>query len=190
VTFAPQVAVAAPLNPHDERVYGRLRQAAEPSQSSPHHRRVLVRLRVALAAGEVDISFGGDKGGSIRLPAAYCGVVGLKPTFGLVSHFAVGFAGEPSVDHVGPMARTVADVTAALQAVAGYDDNDLRQRRCIPESIDRLSDHPYAPSVFGSQVQAGTVPPRSSKCSSYPLRASELHVQARALARQPRPSAN
>lgn len=94
----------------------------------------------ALAAGEVDVSFGGDQGGSIRLPAAYCGVVGLKPTFGLVSHFAVGFAFEPSTDHVGPMARTVPDVAAALQAVAGYDDNDPRQRRDIPESIDALSD--------------------------------------------------
>ena len=94
----------------------------------------------ALAAGEVDISFGGDQGGSIRLPAAYCGVVGLKPTFGLVSHFAVGFAAEPSVDHVGPMARTVPDIAAALQAVAGYDDNDPRQRRGIPDSIDALSD--------------------------------------------------
>ena len=49
----------------------------------------------ALAAGEVDISFGGGQGGSIRLPDAYCGVVRLKPTFGLVSHFAVGFAAEP-----------------------------------------------------------------------------------------------
>lgn len=94
----------------------------------------------ALAAGEVDISFGGDQGGSIRLPAAYCGVVGLKPTFGLVSHFGCGFAFEPSVDHVGPMARTVPDVAAALQAVAGYDDNDPRQRRGIPDEIDALSD--------------------------------------------------
>jgi len=94
----------------------------------------------ALAAHEVDISFGGDQGGSIRLPAAYCGVVGLKPTFALVSHFACGFAAEPSVDHVGPMARNVEDVAAALQAVAGYDDNDPRQRRGIPESIDALTD--------------------------------------------------
>ena len=67
-------------------------------------------------------------------------MVGLKPTFGLVSHFGVGFAFEPSVDHVGPMARTVPDVAAALQAVAGYDDNDPRQRRGIPDSIDALSD--------------------------------------------------
>jgi amidase len=94
----------------------------------------------ALAAGEVDISFGGDQGGSIRLPAAYCGVVGLKPTFGLVSHFAVGFGAEPSVDHVGPMARTAQDVASALQAVAGYDDYDPRQHRGIPQSIDALSD--------------------------------------------------
>ena len=114
-----------PLNPHDpERITG-----GSSSGSG-----------AALAAGEVDISFGGDQGGSIRLPAAYCGVVGLKPTFGLVSHFAVGFAAEPSVDHVGPMGRTVEDVAAALQAVAGYDDNDPRQRRAIPESIDALSD--------------------------------------------------
>jgi amidase len=61
----------------------------------------------------VDISFGGDQGGSIRLPAAYCEVVGLKAAFGLVSHLAVGFAAEPSVDHVGPMARSVQDVAAA-----------------------------------------------------------------------------
>jgi amidase len=113
-----------PLNPHDT---GRITGGSSSGSGA------------ALAAGEVDISFGGDQGGSIRLPAAYCGVVGLKPTFGLVSHFAVGFAAEPSVDHVGPMARTVADCAAALQAVAGYDGYDPRQHRGIPESIDVLS---------------------------------------------------
>lgn len=113
-----------PLNPHDPaRITG-----GSSSGSG-----------AALAACEVDISFGGDQGGSIRLPAAYCGVLGLKPTFGLVSHFAVGFAAEQSVDHVGPMARTVPDTAAALQAVAGYDDYDPRQRREVPESIDALS---------------------------------------------------
>lgn len=94
----------------------------------------------ALAAREVDISFGGDQGGSIRLPAAYCGLVGLKPTFGLVSHFGAGFGFEASVDHVGPMALNVPDVATALQAVAGYDDLDPRQRRGIPDGIDALSD--------------------------------------------------
>jgi amidase len=63
-------------------------------------------------------------------------VIGSKPTFGLVSHFAIGFAAEPSVDHVGPMARTVPDLAAALQAVAGYDP----RQHGIPERIDVLSD--------------------------------------------------
>ena len=94
----------------------------------------------ALAAGEVDISFGGDQGGSVRLPAAHCGLVGLKPTYGLVSHFGAGFGAEMTVDHIGPMARRVEDVAAALQAVAGYDPLDPRQRREVPESIDVLSD--------------------------------------------------
>lgn len=93
----------------------------------------------ALAAGEVDISFGGDQGGSVRLPAAHCGIVGLKPTFGLVSHFGAGFGAEMSVDHIGPMARRVEDVAAALQAVAGYDQLDPRQRREVPESIEVMS---------------------------------------------------
>jgi amidase len=93
----------------------------------------------ALAAGQVDISFGGDQGGSIRIPAAYCGVVGLKPTFGLVSHMGVAFGSEQSIDHVGPMARTVQDVAAALQATAGYDGYDPRQGREVPESVDALS---------------------------------------------------
>jgi amidase len=73
------------------------------------------------------------------LPAAYCGVVGLKPTFGLIAHFVCGFAAEQSVDHVGTMARNVEDVAAALQAVAGYDGYDPRQTRDIPEAIDALS---------------------------------------------------
>ncbi len=93
----------------------------------------------ALAGGEVDVSFGGDQGGSVRIPAAYCGVVGLKPTFGLVSHFGASFGAEMSVDHVGPMARRVELVAAALQAVAGYDPLDPRQRGEVPETIDVMT---------------------------------------------------
>ncbi|OLT15515.1 hypothetical protein BJF78_01970 [Pseudonocardia sp. CNS-139] len=93
----------------------------------------------ALAAGEVDIAFGGDQGGSIRSPASWCGVVGLKPTFGLVSHFGVGFGSEPSIDYTGPMARTVRDTAAALQAVAGPDGLDPRQGRDVPETLDVLT---------------------------------------------------
>jgi len=114
-----------PVNPHD---HGRVTGGSSSGSGA------------ALAAGEVDISFGGDQGGSIRIPAAHCGVVGLKPTFGLVSHFGAGFGAEMTVDHVGPMARRVEDVAAALQAVAGYDDLDPRQRRDVPDSLDVLSD--------------------------------------------------
>ena len=86
----------------------------------------------AVAAGEVDISFGGDQGGSIRIPAAFCGILGLKPTFGLVSHFGIGFGSDQSIDYTGPMARTVEDCAAALQATAGYDAYDPRQTRDVP----------------------------------------------------------
>jgi amidase len=92
----------------------------------------------AVAAGEVDISFGGDQGGSIRIPAAFCGIVGHKPTFGLVSHFGIGFGSDQSIDYTGPMARTVEDAAAALQATAGYDPYDPRSTRAVPTNIDVL----------------------------------------------------
>src|ERR1044071_6998163 len=92
----------------------------------------------AVAAGEVDISFGGDQGGSIRIPAAFCGIVGLKPTFGLVSHFGIGFGSDQSIDYTGPMARTVTDAAAALQATAGPDGYDPRQTRDVPARMDVL----------------------------------------------------
>ena len=71
----------------------------------------------ALAASLVDAALGTDSGGSIRIPAACCGVVGFKPTYGLVS--AAGcFPLAPSFDHVGPMARTVRECVALLEAIA------------------------------------------------------------------------
>ena len=92
----------------------------------------------AVAAGEVDISFGGDQGGSIRIPAAFSGIVGHKPTFGLVSHFGIGFGSDQSIDYTGPMTRTVEDAAATLQATAGYDPYDPRQTRDVPTNIDVL----------------------------------------------------
>ncbi|MGY4768751.1 amidase family protein [Kribbella sp. CWNU-51] len=98
---------------------------------------------VAVAAGEVDIAFGGDQHGSVRIPAAYCGVVGLKPTYGLVSAMgttmSIASGSDPSIDHVGPLAGNVNDVAVALQAVAGYDDYDPRQSRYVPEGVDVLT---------------------------------------------------
>ncbi|GAB3929766.1 amidase [Microlunatus endophyticus] len=93
----------------------------------------------ALAAGEVDISYGGDQGGSIRMPASWSGIVGLKPTFGLVSHFGITFGSDQSIDYTGPMARTVADCAIALEAVAGYDGLDPRQTKEVPDHYDATS---------------------------------------------------
>ncbi|ETS78709.1 hypothetical protein PFICI_08562 [Pestalotiopsis fici W106-1] len=74
----------------------------------------------------VDMGIGGDQGGSIRVPAAFCGLVGLKPTHGLVPYTGVA-ACEPIMDHVGPMCKTVWDTALLLEAIAGYDGLDDRQ---------------------------------------------------------------
>ncbi len=78
---------------------------------------------VATAAGLCYGSLGSDTGGSIRYPAAANGIVGLKPTYGRVSRYGV-WPLAPSLDHVGPMTRRVADAAAMLQAIAGYDMQD------------------------------------------------------------------
>ncbi len=77
----------------------------------------------AVAAGLCAAALGTDGAGSVRFPAASCGVVGLKPTFGRVSRYGqVAF--QPSLDHVGPLTRTVEDAAIVLQALAGHDPRD------------------------------------------------------------------
>ena len=78
----------------------------------------------------VDIAIGGDQGGSIRLPASYSGIFGLKPTHGLVPYTGIASL-NPMIDHTGPMVRTVEDVALMLGVIAGYDGMDMRM---TPES--------------------------------------------------------
>ena len=81
----------------------------------------------AVAAGEADLAIGGDQGGSIRMPSAFCGIVGMKPTHGLVPYTGI-MSMEVTIDHTGPMTRTVADNALMLETIAGADGYDARQR--------------------------------------------------------------
>lgn len=92
----------------------------------------------ATAAGVAFGTLGSDTGGSIRHPAAVCGTVGLKPTWGLVSRYGVLDLAQ-SLDHVGPLTRTVQDAAWVLQAIAGADDNDpTTLRSAVPNLTEAL----------------------------------------------------
>ena len=111
----------------------------------------------AVAAGFATLGFGSDTGGSIRQPAALCGVVGVKPTYGVVSRMGlVAFAS--SLDQIGPFATTVADAALALEVIGGHDPATRRRSRaprpsCAPCSttasrvcVGRITDLLPAPT--------------------------------------------
>ena len=95
----------------------------------------------AVAAGEIALALGSDTGGSIRQPASLCGVVGMKPTYGAVSRFGVVAFGS-SLDQVGPLGRSVADVALALNALTagGRDSHDTTSQDCSQDYLAHLDD--------------------------------------------------
>lgn len=104
-----------------------------------------------LAAGEVDVAIGGDQGGSIRLPSSWCGVFGLKPTWGLVPYTGI-MSLDLSIDHAGPMARSVRDLALLLEAIAGRDGIDPRQDMAhVPATLPAYSGL-LKPTVEGLRV--------------------------------------
>ena len=97
-----------------------------------------------VAAGDADMALGSDTGGSIRCPAAFCGVVGIKPTYGLVSRYGlVAYAN--SLEQIGPIARTVEDAAALLDVIAGPDERDATTRA----APDGAGDGSYAEAADG-----------------------------------------
>src|SRR5271169_6826971 len=83
-----------------------------------------------VAAGDVDMAIGGDQAGSIRIPASFCGIVGLKPTFGLVPYTGIAPL-EMTLDVCGPMTANVRDNALLLEVIAGPDGIDSRQKRGV-----------------------------------------------------------
>jgi amidase len=84
-----------------------------------------------VAAGDVDLAIGGDQAGSVRIPSSYCGIYGMKPTYGVVPYTGIAPL-EPTIDHCGPMTATVADNALLLQVIAGPDGIDGRQPDVTP----------------------------------------------------------
>ncbi|MBK9179211.1 MAG: Asp-tRNA(Asn)/Glu-tRNA(Gln) amidotransferase subunit GatA [Acidimicrobiales bacterium] len=113
----------------------------------------------AVAAGFAPLALGSDTGGSIRQPAALCGVVGVKPTYGLVSRYGlVAFAS--SLDQIGPFARTVADAAALFEVIAGHDPRDSTSIPGPPPEVSLALDEGVAGLRVGllAELRDGIAP--------------------------------
>ena len=118
----------------------------------------------AVAAGEAIVSLGSDTGGSIRQPAGFCGVVGLKPTYGRVSRYGlIAFAS--SLDQIGPFTRTVKDAAITLEAIAGLDPHDATSA-------------PVPVPAFGDQLEGDLRGMRIGVAREYSIDGMDPQVEA------------
>jgi amidase len=92
----------------------------------------------AVASGMVDLALGADEGGSVRIPAAWCGLVGMKATHGLVPSYGMSYMNH-TLDHIGPMSKTVMDNALMLEAMAGPDWRDPQWTRDLPRNAGAYS---------------------------------------------------
>jgi amidase len=135
----------------------------------------------------VDMALGGDQGGSIRLPASYCGIYGLKPTLGLVPYTGIASI-LPMIDHTGPMCTSVADTALLLRVIAGYDGLDPRMTAESPLP-SAVKDYPTLlstslttnPSAPGTGLKIGILTESFSVAGLSPSLSTQIHSLATSL---------
>ena len=155
----------------------------DPQPTNPHDPAYLCGASsngsaAVLVTGEAELALGGDQGGSIRLPSSWSGCCGHKPTHGLVPYTGI-LPIELTLDHIGPMAMTVADCAVMLEAIAGPDGLDPRQ-------IDVVT-QPYSQSLeAGPTACASACCPRASRSLTCPSRTSTRRSALRRM-RSPAP---